>query len=75
MPAPGEGVPAPRGVWSRRVVPASGGMPAPTGVWSWGGGAAPGPHPRGKLRGIRFMPTPKGEIEVDQVQAHTQGGN
>ena len=31
----------------------------------------PGPHPRGKLRGIRSRPTPKG----DQVQAHTQGGN
>ena len=37
VPAPGEGVPAPRGVWSRRVVPAPGGVPAPTGVWSWGG--------------------------------------
>ena len=35
----------------------------------------PGPHPRGKLRGIRSRPTPKGEIEGDQIQAHTQGGN
>ena len=34
-----------------------------------------GPHPRGKLRGIRSRPTPKGEIEGDQIQAHTQGGN
>ena len=33
------------------------------------------PPPRGKLRGIRFRPTPKGEIEGDQIQAHTQGGN
>ena len=28
----------------------------------------PGPHPRGKLRGIRSRPTPKGEIEGDQIQ-------
>ena len=35
----------------------------------------PGPHPRGKLRGIRSRPTPKGEIEGDQIQAHTQGGS
>ena len=35
----------------------------------------PGPPPRGKLRGIRSRPTPKGEIEGDQIQAHTQGGN
>ena len=34
----------------------------------------PGPHPGGKLRGIRSRPTPKGEIEGDQIQAHTQGG-
>ena len=33
-----------------------------------------GPHPMGKLRGIRSRPTPKGEIEGDQIQAHTQGG-
>ena len=37
---------------------------------NWGG-SGPGPHPRGKLRGIRSRPTPKGEIEGDQVQAHT----
>ena len=35
----------------------------------------PGPHPRGKLWGIRSRPTPKGEIQGDQIQAHTQGGN
>ena len=46
------------------------------GVWSGpGGGASPGSHPRGKMWGIRSRPTPKGEIEGDQVQAHTQGGN
>ena len=28
-----------------------------------------GPHPRGKLRGIRSRPTPKGEIEGDQIQS------
>ena len=39
------------------------------------GDPPPGPHPRGKLRGIRSRPTPKGEIEGDQIQAHTQGGN
>ena len=38
-------------------------------------GPPPGPHPRGKLRGIRSRPTPKGEIDGDQIQAHTQGGN
>ena len=54
---------------------------------NWGG-SDPGPHPSGKLRGIRSRPTPKGEIEGirsrptpkgeiegDQIQAHTQGGN
>ena len=35
----------------------------------------PGPHPRGKLRGIRSRPTLKGGIEGDQIQAHTQRGN
>ena len=35
----------------------------------------PGPHPGEKLRGIRSRPTAKGEIEGDQIQAHTQGGN
>ena len=50
-------------------------------VSSGGGGvypsmhSGPGPHPREKWRGIRSRPTPKGEIEGDQVQAHTQGGN
>ena len=39
------------------------------------GDPPPGPHPGGKLRGIRSRPTPKGEIEGDQIQAHTQGGN
>ena len=41
---------------------------------NWGG-SDPGPHPRGKLRGIRSRPTPKREIEEDLIQAHTQGGN
>ena len=41
---------------------------------NWGG-SDPGPHPRGKLRGIRSRPTPKGEIEGDQIQTYTQGGN
>ena len=35
----------------------------------------PGPHPGGKLRGIRLRSTAKGEIEGDQIQAHTQVGN
>ena len=41
----------------------------------------PGRHPiqaptqGGKLRGIRSRSTAKGEIEGDQIQAHTQGGN
>ena len=35
----------------------------------------PSPRQRGKLRGIRSRPTPKGEIEGDQIQAHIQGGN
>ena len=41
---------------------------------NWGG-SDPGPHPRGKLRGVRSRPTPKREIEEDLIQAHTQGGN
>ena len=52
------------GVWFR-------GCLFPGGVWSqWG---PPSLHPRGKLRGIRSRPTPKGEIKGDQIQAHTQG--
>ena len=35
----------------------------------------PGPHPGGKLRGIRSRARAKGEIEGDQVQGHSQGGN
>ena len=41
---------------------------------NWGG-SDPGPHPRGKLRGIRSRPTPKGEIQGDQVLANIQVGN
>ena len=62
------GVSAPGGVCSRGCLLQ--GVSA-RGVWP----SDPGPHPRGKLRGIRSRPTPKGEIEGDQVQAHTQGGN
>ena len=44
-----------------------------------GPGGSPGPHPRGKLRGIWprgvSRPTPKGEIEGDLVKAHSQGGS
>ena len=66
MPAPGGGVPAPGrgGVCSR-----------PTPKEEIGRGSDPGPHPRGKLRGIRSRPTPKGGIEGDQIQTHTHGGN
>ena len=32
-------------------------------------GRSPGPHPRGKLKGIWSRPTPKGEVEGDLVQA------
>ena len=34
-----------------------------------------GPHPGRKLRGVRYRPTAKGEIEGDQIQTHIQGGN
>ena len=33
-----------------------------------GGGSDPGPHPKRKLRRIRSRPTPKVEIEGDQIQ-------
>ena len=48
----------------------SGPGPHPGGNW---GGSDPGPHPRGKLRWIRSRSILKGEIEGDEVQAHTQG--
>ena len=51
-----------------------GGLQAHTQRGNWGR-SGPGPHPRGKLRGIRSRPTAKGEIEGDKVQAHSQGGN
>ena len=67
------GVPAPRGV----VVPGGlvGGGSGPRGcllqeVPAWGGLAQGVPAPRGVSR-----PTPKGEVEGDQVKVHTQGGN
>ena len=55
-------------------------------VLGWGGWYPsmpcrfPGPYPRGKLRGSGqgkgvSRPTPKGEVEGDLVQAHSQGGN
>ena len=56
----------------------SGGLRGPVGCLLRGclvPGGPPGPHPSRKLKGIRYRPTPKGEIEGDQVQAHTQGGN
>ena len=61
------GVPAPWGhggclLWG---VPATGGACSRVGACFWGvptPGGSPGPHPRGKLRGIRSRPTPKGEI-------------
>ena len=49
-------------------------LQAHTQVGNWGG-SGPGPHSRGKFRGIRSRPTPKGEIWGDQIQVHTQGGN
>ena len=70
VPGPG-GCLVPWGAWSRGV-PGLGGVSGPGGALSQGGagsggfwsqGGAPGPHPRGKLRGIRSRPTPKGEIE------------
>ena len=71
MPAPKggsgpKGVPAPKVGWECLLL--EGLVPAP-------GGGYPGLHPRGKLRGIRSRPTPKGEIEGDQIQAHTKAGN
>ena len=44
-------------------------------MWRGAGEGSPGPHPRMKLRGIWSRPTPKGEVEGDLVQAHTQGGS
>ena len=44
------------------------------GIWL-GEGRSPGPHPRGKLREIWSRPMPKGEVEGDLVQVHTQGGS
>ena len=61
------GVPAPGGclLWWGGLVP--GGLQAHTQGGNWRG-SGPGPHPRGKLRGIRSRPIPKGEMEGDQVQ-------
>ena len=33
------------------------------------------PTPRGEIEGDQVRPTARGEIEGDQIQAHTQGGN
>ena len=74
-------VPGLGGTWSRGVSrPTTNGevegdlVQAHNQGWSWGG-FGPGPHPRGKLRGIWSRLTPKGEVEGDLVQAHTQGGS
>ena len=40
-----------------------------------GGDPPPGPHPGRNWGGIRSRPTPKGEIQGDQVQANIQVGN
>ena len=73
MPAP-TGVPGPGGV-PGLAVPAPGG--ACSGRSAWGV-----PAPRGLpglegacSQGVCSRPTPKGQIEGDQVQVHTQGGN
>ena len=49
-----------------------GGVQAHTQGGSWGG-SGPGPHPRGKLRGIWSRPTPKGEVEGDLARGVLQG--
>ena len=79
---PGGGGPGPRGVpgpkggalSGRGLVPAClAAFQAHTQGGSLGGsgrGGSPGPHPRGKLRGVWSRPTPKGEVEGDLVQAH-----
>ena len=71
----GEGVPTTGGGLVLGGVPALGGLvpgwgvPVPGGVWSW----------RCLLQGGLVLgvsrPIPKGEVEGDQVQAHTQAGN
>ena len=73
---PGPGGFGPRGCLVRGgLVPAClAGFQAHTQGGSWGG-SGPGPHPRGKLKGIWSRPTPKGEVEGDLVQGHTQGGS
>ena len=59
-------------------MPVPWGVPARGRVWSGEGACSWGvPGPRGgacSWEGVS-RPTPKGEIEGDQVQAHTQGGN
>ena len=66
------------GVWSQGGACSWGGL-IPEGCLlqgrPWSQGGASRLTPKGKLRVIRFRPTPKGEIQGGQVQAHTQGGN
>ena len=52
---PSQGDPLPRRLPQKEAPPQEGDPP-------------PGPHLWGKLRGIRSRPTPKGEIEGDQIQ-------
>ena len=76
MPGPGGGCLVQGGAWSCRGAWSYGGAwshgegTSSWGIWSW---RRPGPQPRGKLRGIWSRPTPKGEVEGNLVQAHTQG--
>ena len=51
---PQRGVPAPGGSGPGGCLVQGGACSRGGGVWSWGG--SPGPHPRGKLRGIRSSP-------------------
>ena len=69
------GVPVRGGSGLGGLVPGGGGIPACLAGFQALAGGSPGPHPRGKLRGIWSRPTPKGEVEGDLVQAHTQGGS
>ena len=48
-------------------LPGGQGFSRPTPKGEVEGGSGPGPHPRGKLRGIWSRPTAKGEVEGDLV--------
>ena len=68
------GVPGPGGAWSQGGCLVSG-VPGPWGVWFQHALQVSRPTPKGEVEGDLVQAHTQGEVEGDLVQTHTQGGS